>query len=333
MSDNILVSAIIPTYNRGYVVGKAIDSVLAQTYKNIEIIVVDDGSTDDTVEQLKVYGERIRVVCQKNAGPSAARNRGIEVSRGEIIAFLDSDDIWLPAKIERQVSFFERAPSYVPCCLANGTQRFWGGQEVLTFENSFLTFSGEEILCTNMVNILATRFVLFCQLVAIRRDALERTGYYDTRFRFMEDYDLELRLSIEGPWGLIREPLGVINATSADSLSLTVLDDEEARQQYILETRTRVFETLRDRSPSAPALKQLRQTIRKARHDLWAAKLRNRGGWMGMIGRAYNTAEHYRMAGIRRSPLFPRVEGIAIPGENQYQSLTDGAETKSEPAA
>src|SRR5271156_236898 len=108
MNDKVMVSAIIPTYNRGYVVGKAIDSILNQTYDNIEIVVVDDGSTDNTQEKLKEYGDRIRVVYQKNSGPSAARNHGVRASRGEFIACLDSDDVWMPTKIERQVSLLQQ---------------------------------------------------------------------------------------------------------------------------------------------------------------------------------------------------------------------------------
>src|ERR1700727_3475192 len=80
MRDEVLVSAIIPTYNRGYIVHNAIESIFNQTYKNIEVIVVDDGSTDDTQVRMREYGNRIRVVYQSNAGPSAARNRGIEAS-------------------------------------------------------------------------------------------------------------------------------------------------------------------------------------------------------------------------------------------------------------
>src|ERR1039457_5929793 len=109
MNDKVLVSVIMPTYNRGYVVGEAIESILNQTYDNIEVVVVDDGSTDNTQEKLKEYGDRIRVVYQRNSGPAAARNRGIRAARGEIIAFLDSDDVWLPTILERQVSLLQQA--------------------------------------------------------------------------------------------------------------------------------------------------------------------------------------------------------------------------------
>ncbi len=109
-----LVSIIIPTYNRADVISETIDNVFSQTYKNFELIVVDDGSTDGTPAILRKYANRIRVITQKNAGPAAARNRGIEVSGGDIIAFQDSDDLWEPTKLERQVALLEKSGDFSP---------------------------------------------------------------------------------------------------------------------------------------------------------------------------------------------------------------------------
>ena len=103
--NDTLVSVIIPTYNRAKTVRNAIDSVLQQTYKNIEIIVIDDGSSDNTAQVLESYRNKVQIIQQENAGPSVARNRGIEIANGDIFCFLDSDDLWLPTKIERQVNF------------------------------------------------------------------------------------------------------------------------------------------------------------------------------------------------------------------------------------
>src|SRR4051812_26873537 len=102
MNYTSLVSVIIPTYNRANVVSEAVESVLNQTYSKVELIVVDDGSTDDTLEKLRRFGNTITVITQENAGPSAARNAGIANARGDLIAFLDSDDLWLPTNLERQ---------------------------------------------------------------------------------------------------------------------------------------------------------------------------------------------------------------------------------------
>src|SRR5262245_25869062 len=109
-----LVSVVIPTYNRADLVGRAIDSVLGQTYSNIEVIVVEDSSTADTQARLSRYGNRIQVLTQKNSGPSVARNHGIAAARGEIIAFLDSDDYWLSTKLARQVDLLEKAGPSIP---------------------------------------------------------------------------------------------------------------------------------------------------------------------------------------------------------------------------
>ena len=128
------VSVIIPTYNRERVVRRAIDSALAQTYRNLEVIVVDDGSTDGTSEVLGNYGERIRVIRQTNAGPSAARNRRATEAAGEVLAFLDSDERWLPAKIERQMEVLRRGGVGMSCCICNARIRSSPGKETTSFK-------------------------------------------------------------------------------------------------------------------------------------------------------------------------------------------------------
>lgn len=103
------VSAVIPAYNAAGCVGRAIRSVLAQTRPVIEILVIDDGSCDDTSSVAERFGPPVRVIRQANAGPSAARNRGAWAARGEWLAFLDADDTWLPPKLERQAGHFDDA--------------------------------------------------------------------------------------------------------------------------------------------------------------------------------------------------------------------------------
>jgi len=106
-------SVIIPTYNRREFLKKAVDSVLSQTFKNFELIIVDDGSTDDTQSLLDWYQEsRIKYIYQKNHGVAHARNRGLEKTRGEWVAFLDSDDWWLPRKLERADEYINRFPEF-----------------------------------------------------------------------------------------------------------------------------------------------------------------------------------------------------------------------------
>src|SRR5260370_11913693 len=100
------VSVIIPNYNYAHYIGQAVDSVLAQTYENTEIVVVDDGSHDTSEKLIAGYGERVRLIKQKNQGVSAARNTGVRETQGELLAFLDADDLWLPLKLEKQVQRF-----------------------------------------------------------------------------------------------------------------------------------------------------------------------------------------------------------------------------------
>ena len=102
-----VVSVIIPAYNAGVYLKETLESALAQTYTSLEIIVVDDGSTDDTASLVKSFGERVKLVSQKNAGCSAARNTGIRNATGDLVAFLDSDDLWAPEKLSTQVSVFK----------------------------------------------------------------------------------------------------------------------------------------------------------------------------------------------------------------------------------
>ncbi len=154
----MLVSVIIPTYNRARTIERAVNSVLAQTWKEVEVIVVDDGSTDQTSEVLKVYGDKIRVIHQQNGGASAARNTGIKAATGEIISFLDSDDEWLPSKTERQVKLLQRTESSgVVCCVCDARMLFSSGT-VTSFQSARLHPEQVEGIWSNPAEVLATRF-------------------------------------------------------------------------------------------------------------------------------------------------------------------------------
>src|ERR1043166_1854397 len=113
-----LVSVVLPTYNRAHTLARAVRSVLAQSHRHLEIVVVDDGSTDATValvQKLALEDPRVRLVQQANRGPAAARNTGVRQARGEFVAFQDSDDEWLVEKLERQLAALERSPGSAMC--------------------------------------------------------------------------------------------------------------------------------------------------------------------------------------------------------------------------
>ena len=303
-----VVSAIIPTFNRGHIVCEAVDSILRQSYPKIEVIVIDDGSTDDTLEALRPFGDKIKIIAQNNSGPSAARNHGIAASRGEIVAFLDSDDLWLPTKIERQVALMEKAGKSVPCCLCNITMQ-WVDKELTSFQISGLTPSSGEGIWLNADEILATRFVLLNQGIAIRREVLDRIGGFAESLRVLEDHDLSLRLSLEGPWAFIREPLAIWRQSTSGSLYQNAQKNEIHWRSTLLEILERHLTKVRNEHQHVKLARYLDWELQRARRLLRAAILSEAGSWdssaTGYLLRAY---ERYRSALFRRSPWFPMMK-------------------------
>ena len=209
-SKTPLVSVIIPTYNRGWAIAEAVDSVLKQDFSDYELIVVDDGSTDNTADILQSYGSAITVIYQSNKGVSAARNTGIGASAGQLIAFLDSDDLWLPRKLSRQVAFFETHPD----AMINQTQEQWIRNGVrVNPRNRHHKFSG----------MIFERSLELCLVspsaVMVRRHLFETVGMFDIDLPACEDYDLWLRVSCRYPVYLIDIPLIIKRGGHDDQLS------------------------------------------------------------------------------------------------------------------
>lgn len=181
--------------------------MLTQTYPNIELVIVDDGSTDRTGEILNSYGGRIKMIRQTNRGPSAARNLGAKAASGDTLSFLDSDDTWHPEKIEQQMDVLDRVDGSVPCCICNSTLDSNTGKRVTSFDAAGIYPKLESGLILNPCQLLATRFILFNQVVTVRRNAFEKVGGFNEDLWLLEDHDLALKLSLLGPWGFIRMPL------------------------------------------------------------------------------------------------------------------------------
>lgn len=197
-----LVSVVIPTHNRGDLITETIESVLTQSYGNIEIIVVDNGSTDDTEEVIKkINAANLQYIKQENSGgPAGPRNTGVRMSRGEYVAFLDSDDIWLGDKIKRQVEIFEKMPEvglvFCQC-------RFFGKQyreKTIYPAKGYSGYVFDEIIKGNFVPTVS---------VICRRTALMETGAFDEsiKLRAFEDYELWMRLAYKYHFYFINEPL------------------------------------------------------------------------------------------------------------------------------
>lgn len=308
MTQTPLVSAIVATYNRAHTVGKAIESIIQQTYRNIEIVIVDDGSTDSTLKKLEEFGDKVRVISQKNAGPAAARNRGIEECKGEIVTFLDSDDLWMPTFVEKQVYVMQRVGGDVPCCLSNSRLKFSDGSSSTSFAVALLRFTAEQGLWLNVGEVLATRFVMFTQMAAVRRAALERSGGFDESLWSLEDYDLALKLSFEGAWGFIREPLVIWHQGSSDSLSQKAYADQIRLKQNMIAIRERAFERAGRSKRFRSTRRLLARELKYGHLNLAATRMQSVDAFFPRkIAGLLHLVERARMFGFRRSPWFPKV--------------------------
>ncbi len=196
------VSVIIPTYNNGRFIADAIQSVLQQTFNIHEIVVVDDGSTDKTEDIVRSFGDKVRYIKQHNAGVSAARNTGIENTTGEIIAFLDADDIWLSEKIEKQVAKFaeDEQVGLVHCAMREFDDQ--------TGETIAMHLEGGEGWVAKDIALLEKPVIAGPGgSIVVRRDVIEDVGGFDTRLKNGEDWEFCLRVAKKYKVGFVREPL------------------------------------------------------------------------------------------------------------------------------
>ena len=258
-TETIRVSVIIPTYNRAWCLAEAIDAVLAQTYSDFELIVVDDGSTDDTVAILATYADKIRLFRQANQGVSAARNLGIRKARGELLAFLDSDDLWQPEKLARQVSFFDRHPEAMIC----QTEEIWIRRGVrVNPKNRHRKPSGwifEPSLALCLVSPSA---------VMMRKELMEEMGGFDESLPACEDYDLWLRVSLRYPIHLIDDPLVVKRGGHGDQLS-----GAAGLDRYRIQSLDKIL----TQESLAPAQTRAAITMLRKKCRIYAAGCRKRG--------------------------------------------------------
>jgi len=217
-----LVSVILPTYNRAGVLPRAIDSVFAQTYKNIELIVVDDGSTDDTPRILSHYGNNIKIISQKNKGVSAARNTGIRQARGDYIAFVDSDDKWLPSKLEDQIRFFQDHPNDNIALVCTDVQAI----DIHGVQHERRRFTPRHASCIlNVVDIFKDPY-LGLPTVMIDTRLAGRDCLFDESLKSAEDIDLYLRIAVNHNAAYIHKKLvAVYQSPNSLSASLTSYDD------------------------------------------------------------------------------------------------------------
>lgn len=210
MATHPVVSVIIPSYNRAAFLREAIDSVLQQTERDFELLIVDDGSTDDTETLCSSYGGRLRYLYQSRRGVSAARNLGIQNARGQLVAFLDSDDLWAPHKLARQVEWMA-AHSAIKLCHTN---EIWIRRGRRVNQKKIHQKAGGWIypLCL-------PRCVISPSAALMRRELFEQVGWFDESLPICEDYDLWLRVAARFEVGFIDEPLIVKRGGHEDQLS------------------------------------------------------------------------------------------------------------------
>jgi len=204
------ISVVIPTYNRSDSLARCLNSVFSQTVTDLEVIVVDDCSTDDTEEVVNSFDNIQYIRHDRNKGGSAARNTGIKAATGKYVAFLDSDDEWLPQKVEKQLKEFTRSPDSVGVVYTglyfsrNGERRIGRIPEA----------SGdiyEQQLMRDHVGPTST--------VMVRRECFENVGMFDPKLPARQDYDMWLRLSEEYEFRNVREPLTVLYTNRTDRIS------------------------------------------------------------------------------------------------------------------
>jgi len=205
------VSVVIPTYNRCCELERALTSALSQTIQAEEVIIVDDGSDDRTLNMLQQYERQdIKILHQSNSGVSVARNRGVEESKSEWIAFLDSDDWWLPDKLQKQIRFHHEYPQF----LISQTNEIWIRHNERVNRKKY-----HEKRAGWIFHICLERCMITPSAVMINRQIFEDVGLFDQNLPACEDYDLWLRVACKYPVGLIKEELVVKTGGHSDQLS------------------------------------------------------------------------------------------------------------------
>src|SRR5437764_3981856 len=293
--DPVKVSVVIPTYNRARVVGEAIDSALAQTHERLEVIVVDDGSTDDTAERVgRRRDPRLRYVRREHVGVSSARNAGIAAATGDLVSFLDSDDLWKPEKIETEVAALARHPE------AGGVfsdlEKREGATVVPSFMRRTRVFArllGGRAFPEGL--LLPSRALYLCLLqeipiktpaLTVRRSALERVGGFDERWTSSEDWEFLLRLARTESLLYLDRRLAVIRVST-----YSVLPGDQARGELTV-AHSLAGERRRLSDPEA-----------------------RRAAAAGIVERAKHPSWYYRDTGRRRAAMRTCLSAFRVVGE------------------
>jgi glycosyltransferase involved in cell wall biosynthesis len=266
--ENPKISVVIPTYNRAAKVRPTIESVLAQTFLDLEVIVVDDGSSDDTGKVLaEVFGDRIRYYAQTNQGVSIARNRGIAEARGEWIAFLDSDDLWEPNKLELQLKALEEFSAHCSACYTD--------VRLLNHPETRTLFQMADGVCphretvgvnTNVLDVLVRpggggMVVCISSLVA-RADAVRRVGGFDPTLGFYADSEFMFRLALLTGFCFVNQVLVRFDRSPAETRHVGASKEWDRLEFMLQESRVRLEKFMRiDKDLPAGVRKLIREHL------------------------------------------------------------------------
>jgi glycosyltransferase involved in cell wall biosynthesis len=282
----ITISAIIPTYNRASLLCEAVESILGQTHPVSELIVVDDGSTDDTAIRLKKYGTAVRCISQSNQGPAAARNNGIREACGEFIMFLDSDDIWVPRKIEIQLEFVAKNPDleFIFGKMANVFQDTGLESDDIISPEAHRYLAENASNLERLFELLISQNFIGTPTLMARREAVARVGYFDEKRRIGEDFDYWLKASVQCRWGFVDEVLIKRRRHSGNSIGDWIKWNTATIQ--VLEETAGPLSLSRKGAPEL-----LAQRLRELNYDIGSAYFKQRK--MGSAN-AYLTRAHFR---------------------------------------
>jgi glycosyltransferase involved in cell wall biosynthesis len=252
-----VVSVIITTYNHEKYIGQTLESVFSQTYKEYEVIVVDDGSTDDTPNRIAPFKDSIHYIRQKNQGVASSRNSGIRVAKGHLLAFLDGDDLWYPEKLSVQVETAQRYPGS-GMIVVDGIE--FSGNEILQPTLFKLCFDdlvdGSVMTGRCYYQLLCKNFILTTSQVMVPAEVLGRIGLSNKRFKGASDYDLYIRIAMKYEMTIIKKCL-----IRWRYLSTSVSGDRETRNlRYLPENIAILKNHLREaHEEDRPFIRQLRE--------------------------------------------------------------------------
>ena len=267
------VSIVIPTFNRSGLLVNALESVLGQTFKDYEIIVIDDGSTDDTVERLAPYMDRIRYYYQLNRGVSAALNKGIGVARGKWLSVLASDDVWLPTKLENQLKALAELGSEFGACFTDCSYSGDPHSGLSAFEQAGLASPlGPTPLNDPMKWVLAEHLVIWVQSLLVLSSLLRELNGFDEAMMVGEDTDLLFRLTFKTRFCFVSAPLVRIDRTPSRQRLTDLYADTSDRSFACQEYKYRKWLDLRQFEDPVSRT-SVRGSLRSVYYDWIIAKL------------------------------------------------------------